>query len=188
MASVVLDITTRGLDEAIRNVQGAKDLITAGTAVRMQSWYNTHMKKTMLNIIETGEGMAPNVGNYAIIKARGGLPGQSEGITHPLGLVTGHLYFEVSMSQPVTKETRGTEVRFSVQFDEPHYVAFVIGGTSGHVGRDFVTLARDKDWQKLLDSLGKIFNKLDFTKPYPELLSTVMTPDDLPSLTGNYSR
>ena len=182
MASVVMDITTRGLDEAIMNVKNAKNLITAGTAKRMEVWYNYHMKKTMLKIIKSGEGMAPNVGGYAIKKAAGRLPGQSKGITHPLGMVTGQLYFSVSMTQPVIKETRGKEVRFAVKFEEPYYVAYVIGGTSGHVGRDFVTLAKDKDWRTLLSSLGSMFNRLDFTRPYPELMKTVMTPNDLPSL------
>jgi len=93
MASVVMDITTRGLDEAIKNVQGAKDLITAGTSVRMQRWYNAHMKKTMLDIIESGEGIADNVGRYKIDKE------SKHGVSHGLGFLTGGLYFAVSTTQ-----------------------------------------------------------------------------------------
>ncbi|MHA1662575.1 MAG: hypothetical protein ACTSVR_04895 [Candidatus Thorarchaeota archaeon] len=176
MASVILDFTTRGLDEAINNVRQARNLVTAGVAPIMVRWYNTHMKKTMLNIIETGEGMADNVGLYARRK-------QSKySIYHGLGNMTHMLYFGVSMSQPAIKETRGKELRFSVRFDDPYYIAYVVDGTSAHVGRDFITLARDKDWQVLLDMIGTVFNNLDFTKPYPELLSTVMGANFLPSL------
>ena len=176
MASVVLDITTRGLDEAIQNVRGAKNLITAGTASQMAGWYNTHMKKTMLHIIESGEGVADNVGMYAMKKQA------RYGISHGLGFLTGGLYFGVSIAQPSIKETRGKEVRFAVVFDDPYYIAYVIDGTSAHVGRDFITLAKDKEWQKLMDTVGSLFDNLDFTRPYPELLNSVMGANLLPSL------
>jgi hypothetical protein len=65
MASIVFEVTTRGLDEAIQNVRNAKNLITAGTAVRMVNWYNSNFKKTALSIVESGEGMASNRPAYA---------------------------------------------------------------------------------------------------------------------------
>jgi len=182
MVQVVLDITTRGLEDAIRNVQGASKLITAGTASRMATWYNQHMKKSMLEVIETGNGVDNNYGKYAMEKE------SRYGISHGLGLMTGALYFGVSMSQPAIKETRGKEVRFAVRFDDPYYVAFVIDGTSNHVGRDFVTIGKEKTWDKLLQSLGSMFDGLDFTRPYPELMSSILGPSTAPSLTGNFVR
>lgn len=176
MGSVVLDVTTRGLDEAIANVAGAKNLITAGTAVRMAAWYNSNFKRTALKIIDSGEGMAANAPKYARWKAN------QYGVTHPLGRLTGKMYMMFSMTQPNVKETRGTEVRLAVTFNKPEYIAYVIDGRSGQPKRDFVTVAKEKEWQALLKSLGRIFDNLDFTRPYPELLSTVMGPSDLPSL------
>ena len=176
MASVVIDITTRGLDDAIRNVQGASKLITAGTASRMAQWYNERMKRTMLTIIKSGDGVANNVGRYAIEKER------RYGISHGLGFLTGRLYFAVSQTQPTIKETRGKEVRFAVKFEEPYYVAYVIEGTTRHVGRDFVTLAKDREWSKLLETIGSMFDGLDFTRPYPELLSSIIGPGLAPSM------
>ena len=169
MASVVLDITTRGLDDAIRNVQGAKNLVTAGTFVRMQRWYNTNMKKTMLNIIDTGEGVADNVGRYALEKE------SKYGISHGLGRLTGNLYFTIESSQPTIKETRGKEVRLAVNFDGLYYLVYVIDGTSNHVGRDFVLIARDKELPNLTKILGTMFDGLDFTRPYPELMRSIIS-------------
>jgi len=176
MASIIMDVTTRGLNEAIQNVRGAKDLITAGTAVRMANWYNSRFKKTALSIIESGEGMPSNRPAYARWKS------DNWGIDHPLGVMTGMLYTGVIMSQPQVKETRGKEVRLAVVFKDPYYIAYVVDGTSKHVGRDFITLAKNKEWKALMDSVGTIFNNLDFTQPYPKLLSTVMGPNDLASL------
>jgi hypothetical protein len=179
VASILIDVYTRGLDDAIRNVAGASKLITAGTAVRMERWYNNNMKNTMLNIIESGDGVANNVGKYAIEKRA------KYGIDHGLGFLTGGLYFGISSSVPNVKETRGKEVRMYIKFNDPYYVAYVVEGTegaTGHIGRDFVTLARDKDWHILLEMVGSMFDGLDFTRPYPELMSTVMGPHLLPSL------
>jgi len=182
MASVVLDITTRGLEDAIRNVQGAKNLVTAGTYTRMRAWYNQDMKKSMLEVIETGNGVDNNYGGYATKKEA------KYHISHGLGRLSGRLYDGVENSQPIIKETRGKEVRFSVRFDNPYYVAFVIDGTSNHVGRDFVTIGKEKTWDKLLQSLGSMFDGLDFTRPYPELMSSILGPSTAPSLTGNFVR
>jgi len=176
MASVILDITTRGLDDAIRNVQGASDLITAGTATHMKRWYNTHMKKSMLSIIESGGGMPPNSEDYAVWKLN------NHGIDHPLGRISGLLYFSVSMLQPDVKETRGTEVRFALRFEEPYYAAYVLDGTHGRKGYGFANLAREKNWEILLKELGSMFDGLDFTRPYPELMSSIIGPNTAPSL------
>ena len=176
MASVILDVTTRGLDEAINNVRNVPNLITIGAAQQMVSWYNTHCKKTMLEIIETGQGVENNVGQYADWKA------SKYGITHGLGILEGKLYFSVSAKQPAVKETRGKEVRLVVAFNEPYYLAYVVDGTSKHIGRDFITIAKDRELPKLVKMISQMFEGLDFTLPYPQLISNVMGPNTLPSL------
>lgn len=177
MASIIMDITTRGFPDVIRNVKGARNLVTAGTAVRMMEWYNQHAKRTMLDIIKSGDGIANNYGRYALEKEA------RYGISHGLGVLTGGLYFAVSTTQPAIKETRGQEVRFAVKFDDPYYIAYVVEGTSkAPTPRDFITLARDKEWSKLLNSLGSMFDGLDFTLPYPELMKSVIGPSLAPSL------
>lgn len=169
MGTVTVDVITRGLDEAIMNVKNANNLITAGTYSAMVEWYNQNMKLTMLRIIDTGEGVAKNVGQYAMKKER------QYGISHGLGRLTGTLYMAVESTQPTIKETRGKEVRLAVQFDDPYYLMYVVDGTSKHVGRDFIMLAKDKELPNLTKMIGTIFDGLDFTQPYPVLLSTVIS-------------
>ncbi len=169
MSSVLLDVTSRGLIEAHQNVKGIRNLITIGTAKQMADWYNSRFKKTAIEIIESGQGMAENVGKYKQWKQR------EYGIDHPLGVLSGGIYFSVIMSQPVIKETRGKEVRLAVRFDKPYYIAYVIDGTSRHVGRDWVIVARDKELPALAESIGNMFEGLDFTRPYQELVSAILS-------------
>ena len=179
MASVVLDMTTnQGFKFAQQNVRDAGKIITIGTAQRMLSWYNSHYKRTALEIIDTGEGVAKNVGDYAEYKSR------TLGISHGLGRITHNLYFAVSMKQAQVKETRGEEVRLSVKYEDPYYLVYVVEGTSRHIGRNFILIARNRELPKLVKMIGKIFDGLDFTLPQSQLISTILSPKDLPSLYG----
>lgn len=179
MASYVLEMTTnQGFAFAQQNVRDAVKLITIGTAQQMLIWYRKHYKKTVLEIIETGEGVDRNVGRYADYKSR------RYGIDHGLGVLSSKLYFGVSMAQPQVKETRGKEVRFVVIYKDPYYLAYVVGGTSRHIGRNFILVARDIELKKLTKMIGRIFDGLNFALPQSQLLSTIMGPNDLPSLRG----
>jgi hypothetical protein len=143
----------------------------------MKAWYNAEFKKTALEIISTGEGMSANKEPYATWKRN-----SIYKMEHPLGNMTGELSFGVMNTRPVVNETRGHEVRFHVKFDEPYYIAYIVQGTSNTLARDFITLAKDRELHKLVKSIGEIFDGLDFTQPYPQLLSTVMGPNELYSL------
>jgi len=172
MGSLTLDITTRGLEEAHQNVKNIKNLITEGTYVRMIDWYNHNFKETALSIIDSGEGMAANKEPYATWKRN------RHQIDHPLGRLTGMLYLGVQSTEPTVKETRGKEVRLAVTFDDPYYLAYVVDGDENRLSRDFIQLARDREWPKLLKSIGTIFNNADFTLPPAQLRSTILTHRD----------
>lgn len=161
MSSVTLEVTTRGLDETIRNLSELPAFITTTAARDIETWYNKHYKKTVLKIIETGAGMARNVGSYA----------RQKGTTQPLGILTGKLYFTVANAQSSVKITRGREVRFIVIYKKPFYLAlvhegFIAGGFAEGVpvvARPFVEKARDKELPKLFKMLGDSFEGLDLT-------------------------
>jgi len=170
---VIMDVTTRGLDEAIVNLNKFPDLITIGVAQKLERWYNTRYKKTVLRVIETGRPISRiprNVGRYAEEKRR------KYGFTHGLGLLTGKLYFSVATAQFNITETRGKEVRFAVVYKEPFYIAYVHEGTkwNNYRRRPFVEVARDKELPHLVDMIGRMFEDLDFTRSHPELVSSVL--------------
>jgi len=169
MGSVVLDITTRGLEEAHQNVKNIKNLITAGTARQLELWYNSECKNTMLSIIDSGEGMAANKEPYATWKRN------RYGIDHPLGRLTGALYFSIESAQPTIKETRGKEVRLAVIFDSPHYLIYVKDGRTNQVERDFILLAREQTMESLRKRISGMFDNLDFTMPYPQLMNAILS-------------
>ena len=161
MGSITLDFTTLGLPETIKNLQEFPAYITTGAASQMEKWYNTHYKKTVLKIIKTGEGMERNVGRYA----------KQKGTTQPLGILSGKLYFNVANKKSSVKITRGKEVRFSVVYDKPFYLAlvhegFVAGGFAEPtpvVARPFVERAQHIELPKLFKMIGDMFEGLDFT-------------------------
>lgn len=174
MVKVITDVTTRGLDETIINVRQFPNIITAGVAAQMEKWYNTKYKKTILRIIETGkprDKIPINVGRYAEWKKR------RYGFNHGLGYLTGRLWMEVAQARISIKETRGKEVRFSVIYDKPHYVAYVHEGTkfNNYRRRPFAEVARDIELPNLMDSLGRMFEGLDLTQPTSTLISSVIT-------------
>ena len=175
MSSVILDVTTLGLDQTIRNLEALPSVITDGVARQIEKWYNTRYKKTVLRIIKTGEGMARNRGMYAALK----------GTTQPLMGRTGVMYAKVSAAQPLLKKTRGREIRFSIVYADPFYLALVHDGftakgfATGHPNavvppRPFVEVARDKELPVLFEMIGDLFDGLDLT-------SSVLGPQLVPS-------
>lgn len=178
---VVLDVTSRGLREAQQNARKFNPLVTQATAMEMMAWYSKDFKKTVLEIIETGRPISAiprNVGKYGDWKA------QRYGMDHGLGILTGGLWMGVAMKLPSVRETRGKEVRLFVVFDDPYYIAFVVDGTSRHVGRDFILIAREKTLPKLTRRIGRLFDDLDFTLPHSQFVSSVIGPKLAPSLRG----
>jgi len=178
MGSVILDVTTFRLDETIRNLEALPGVITDGVARQIERWYNTKYKNTVLKIIKTGEGMARNRGRYAMEK----------GTNQPLGINTGLLYGMVSSASPVIKKTRGKEIRFSIVYDSPFYLALVHDGftakgfATGHPNavvpaRPFVEVAKDKELPVLFEMIGDLFDGLDLT-------SSVIGPALAPSARG----
>lgn len=168
---VILDVTTRGLDDAQINAGRAPELITLGVKTGMNKWYRERFLRRILEIIEKGgpRGRIPaNVGKYRTWKIN------RYGISHPLGILSGRMYFGVIATQPKIRETRGKEVRFSVDYRHPYYIAYVHDGTSRHVRRPFVEVAKDMELPSLAQLLNKMFDDLDFTRPYPELVSSVI--------------
>ena len=163
MGSVIMDITTLGLDETIKNLDQLPIHITTQVAIEMERWYNQHFKKTVLEIIKTGNSsrIPKNMGLYAIKK----------GTTQPLGILTGRLYHSVAAKQSSVKVTRGKEVRFYVVYREPFYLSyvhegFIAGGFAKGTpvpARPFIEIARNRELPKLFEMIGKIFENLDMT-------------------------
>lgn len=164
MSSVVIDVTTRGLDETIKNLGELPAFITTGVARKMEMWYNQHYKKTVLKIIETG-------GNTARIPKNFGRYAQQKGTTQPLGIISGKLFLGVASTKPSIKETRGKEVRFSIVYKKPFYLAyvhegFIAGGFAAGTpvpARPFVEVARNIELPKLFKMIGDLFEGLDLT-------------------------
>lgn len=174
MGDVVVDVITRGLDEAIANLKEFGPIVTKGVSIEMEKWYNQRFKKTSLRIIKTGrpaDKIPKNVGGYAKWKKG------KYGFDHGLGILTGKLYDAVADVTVSIKETRGKEVRFSVFYKEPYYIAYVIDGTkwNNFRRRPFPEVARDQELPALLDAIGGLFEGLDLTQPTPKLISTVIT-------------
>lgn len=169
MSSIIVEVTTSGLDEVIANLDKLPTYVTTETAKKMEQWYNNHYKKTVLEIIETGGmmyGIKPNQEMYARRKA-------SHGIYHPLGILSGRLYGAVAVAQCQIKITRGKEIRFTVVYKEPFYLAYVhegftAKGKANNVpvpARPFIEIARARAFPKLLEMLGNLFESLDLTRP-----------------------
>lgn len=178
MSSIIIDVTTLGLDETIRNLGELPKTITDATAQIMENWYNNHFKKSVLEIIRTGDGMARNRGRYA----------RQKGTNQPLGINTGQLYGGIISAKPTIKKTRGKEVRFAIVYKSPFYLALVHDGftakgfATGHPNavvpaRPFIEVARDKEIDKLFKMMGEYFESLDLT-------SSVLGPKIAPSLRG----
>lgn len=170
---VIVDVTTRGLDETIQNLGAFPDVITMGVAKQMEHWYNTRFRRSVLTIIRTGQPQAripKNVGRYAQWKLG------KYGFDHGLGYLTGRLYNEVRATVFRITETRGKEVRFAVVYDKPFYIAYVHEGTrwNQYRRRPFVEVARDRELPKLVEMIGRMFEDLDFTRPHQELVSSVL--------------
>lgn len=172
MVRIIMDATTRGLDEAVRNLKEAPALITQGIEAQIRNWYRIEYRPAVLRVIETGQPASripPNVGRYALDKER------DYGITHGLGRLTGRLYAGVNDAPTRTTVTRGKEVRFAIDYREPFYIAYVHDGTSrAPRERPFVEVARDETLEKLLVRIEKMFEGLQFTDPLPELISSVI--------------
>ena len=168
---VILDATTLGLKEAIQNLDRAPELITAGLDAQMKRWYKVDFTPEVVRTIRSGSPQSripKNIGRYRQWKI------EEYGIDHGLGSLTGELLKGVKKAHPRIKVTRGKEVRFSVDYKEPYYILYVHNGTRNHVGRPFIEVARDKQIKNLFRRVNNAFEGLDFTLPYPKLLSSVI--------------
>jgi len=177
MSSVVVDVTTRNLNELVFNLKKYPGAITATMAVQLERWYNQHYKKSVLEVIDTGtpsDKIPSNFGKYREWKAR------KHGFTHGLGRLSHKLYNEVAIVRPSIKTTRDREIRFSIVYRKPLYLAYVhegflAGGRAAGTpvpARPFAEVARDRELPKLLDMIGETLESLDPTDP--KMVSTVL--------------
>lgn len=170
MVRVVMDVTTRGLNEAVQNLDPA--LVTRGIEAQIRGWYAKTYKPRVLRIIASGSPMSRiprNIGAYRFRKLR------EYGIDHGLGRLTHGLYEGVKAAPYRVTVTRGREVRLAIDYRNPHYIAYVHDGTANTRPRPFVEVARDNTLPKLMKQLESMFDGLDFTMPPPELVSSVIT-------------
>ena len=169
MGSVIFDVTTRGLTEAIQNLDPG--LVTLGVDAQVLRWYRGKYKPRVLRVIASGSPRSRiprNQGRYRFNKLR------EHGIDHGLGRLTHTLYEGVKAAPYRTTVTRGKEVRLAVIYKSPYYISYVHDGTSNALARPFVEVARDDTLPGLMRQLEGMFDGLDFTAKPPEVVSSVI--------------
>jgi len=184
MSSITFQLLTRNLDEAIANLDYLeKDGFTDFLA---SLFYDLHevVKEIALHIIDTGEGVEPNVGQYAIDKAMG-KPLYSwdrgmyimgyVGVNHGLGYLTGDLYRGVE-NEPIGNVaiTRGREVMVNTIFNNPSYIGDVHSGKPGVVARPFMDIATRRVEAVLTEAVDQYLRSINITSPPPSFIASLI--------------
>lgn len=193
MGVITFDMITRNLDDTIQNLdylekQGFTDFL----ATVLYDVYEA-IRELACEIIESGEGVEPNVGGYARDKAMGKtLYSRDRGIfivgytptSHGLGILTGDLYNGV-MNQPIGNVaiTRGREVCIGTTFDTPTYISDVHSGKPGVMPRPFLDLATRRVEMVLTEAVEKYLTDLQISSPPPQFISSLIVRHALNDLT-----
>ncbi len=191
MGDIVWDVITRNLSESIENIDHLrKEGFTDFLAVTLQDIYYA-VREIASEIIESGEPSSeipPNVGGYAIKKAKGEMLYSYDrgmwiagygGVSHGLGILTGELY-EGVRNNPLGNLTitRGREVRLSTVFDKPGYIGDVHDGKSGvTLARPFMDIAARRVEEVLTEAIEGFLNDLEIVSPPPQFISSLIAHD-----------
>jgi len=168
---VILDVKTEGLTEAIGNLNSWNKIVRKGIEKNMKLWFRVDFTPRALKVIETGRPRAripKNRGRYAEYKF------QRYGFDHGLGRLSGQMYEGVRSAKARIKTTRAKEIRFSVDYRNPYYIAYVHDGTRNHIGRPFIEVARDISLPKLINRLNRMMDGVDLTQPLDQVVSSVL--------------
>lgn len=190
---ITLSIQTVRLEEAIANLgylqkQGITDLLE----IVMRDTFSA-IKAEARRIVRTGEGMAPNTGRYAVMKANGMIYKQSYGTywpinmeyaDQPLGILTGELYEGIGFAQEGILIKTPEGVAMTVEFNEPSHISYVHEGKARVAARPFFIPATVNVEAELEKDIEELLEKWNITSPPPAFISKIVSEKLLDEFTS----